>query len=194
MKKVFYVCSYGGCGSKMLCNALKKYGIIEHVHSRKPPSELKYVGGKKTYCEWFNDINVPEDEIKNFYVIYIYKNPVKSILSRYQNQTVLKHVQLEDKTVTIDDLIREKKDLFKIKEFYDNYTKPNKRNYKIICVKYEDIFEKQDELSRILGIGSLNLKKKETKREYDENKLKVLNEIYKPLLEEMSNNDFIFIS
>ena len=30
-EKIFYVCSYGGSGSYMLCNALKKYGQIKHL-------------------------------------------------------------------------------------------------------------------------------------------------------------------
>ena len=28
MTKYFYVCSYGGCGSKMLCNALKSMALL----------------------------------------------------------------------------------------------------------------------------------------------------------------------
>ena len=63
------------------------------------------------------------------------------------------------------------------------------------CVKYEDIFNKQDELSKTLNIGELNLEKKETKREdmmhkyYDG-----LYKVYKDLIEIMNNNDFIIIN
>jgi len=39
-RKKFYVCSYGGCGSWMLCHALKKYGKPIHMHSRNPPDKL----------------------------------------------------------------------------------------------------------------------------------------------------------
>ena len=46
-KKIFYVCSYGGSGSKMLCSALKKYGETIHIHSRKPPNNLEYIGNEK---------------------------------------------------------------------------------------------------------------------------------------------------
>lgn len=86
MNKIFYVCSYGGCGSKMLCNALRKFGKVEHVHSRKPPDKLQYIGkngGGNVYCEWFNGIIIPDDELNKYFVIYIYKNPVKSIMSRF---------------------------------------------------------------------------------------------------------------
>jgi len=46
-KKIFYVCSYGGSGSKMLCSALKKYGETIHIHSRKPPNNLEYIRNEK---------------------------------------------------------------------------------------------------------------------------------------------------
>ena len=36
-KKIFYVCTYGGSGSKALCNALEEYGTAYHIHSRVPP-------------------------------------------------------------------------------------------------------------------------------------------------------------
>ena len=52
--KIFYVCSYGGSGSKMLCAALRKYGKVEHIHSRNPPDKLCYIGkqnGGNTYEE-----------------------------------------------------------------------------------------------------------------------------------------------
>jgi len=74
MEKIFYVCSYGGSGSHMLCNALKKFGKVEHIHSRYPPDKLEYIGinnGGKAYKEWFNNIIIPENELKNYYVIYI---------------------------------------------------------------------------------------------------------------------------
>jgi hypothetical protein len=192
--KTFYVCSYGGSGSKMLCRALEPYGIVEHVHSRKPPENLEYIGrrgGGCAYYEWFNGIKVPDNQIDDFYVIYIYKNPVKSILSIFTNPLHLDHIQTNRNT-TIQDVVDSSKDLYGVKEFYDNYTKPGSRNYKIYCVKYEDIFERQDELSELLGIGKLGLVKKETVRTHkDSDKL---TEIYKDLIETMERNDFITVN
>ena len=81
--------------------------------------------------------------------------------------------------------------MYKIREFYDNYVKPNKkRNYKIFCVKYEDIFDKQDELSELLGIGKLNMINKSCRKD----SIKELDYIYNDLINEMKNNDFITIS
>ena len=63
-----------------------------------------------------------------------------------------------NKSIKLKDILDSKKDLYKIREFYDNYTKPNKkRNYKIYSVKYEDIFNKKDELSKLLGIEKLDI-------------------------------------
>jgi hypothetical protein len=196
--KTFYICSYGGCGSTMLAKALCKYGNVEHVHAKNPPLSLEYVGEKNegtVYHEWFNGIKIPDNEICNYYVIYIYRNPVKAILSIFRHPKHLSHIQdNENDEVTINDVMIQLKDLYGIKQFYKNYTQPNnKRNYGILCVKYEDIFKKQDELSRYLGVGGLELVKKETKRNEPEI-TNVLNLIYEDLIQTMNKNKFIFIS
>ena len=166
-KKIFYVCSFGGSGSKMLCSALKVYGKVKHIHSRNPPNNLEYIGNEKggnTYSEWFNGVVIPEEELKYYYVIYIYRNPSFSIPSRFQKSRHLENVQIK-KSIKLKHVLKTKKDLYKIREFHNNYTKPNeKRNYKIYCVKYEDIFDKQDELSKLLGIGKLNIVYKSSKK------------------------------
>lgn len=191
-EKIFYICSYGGSGSKMLCNALKQYGKTEHIHSRNPPDNLTYIGedkGGNTYSEWFNKIPIPKNELENYYVIYIYRNPSFSIPSRFKKTKHLEHIQI-DREIKLEDVLSRGKDLYKIREFYDNYTKPNeKRNYKIYCVKYEDIFNKQDELSKLLDIGKLNLVNKSTRK----NSNKKLDNIYADLIDEMNKNNFIII-
>ena len=191
-KKHFYVCSYGGSGSKMLCSALSAYGETKHIHSRNPPNSLEYIGcekGGNTYQEWFNGVVIPEEKLKYYYVIYIYRNPSFSIPSRFLNPKHLEHVQI-DKSIKLKDVFKSKKDLYKIREFYDNYTKPNKkRNYKIYCVKYEDIFDKQDELSKLLGIGKLNMVDKSSRK----NSNKELDNIYGDLIAGMKKNEFITI-
>jgi hypothetical protein len=188
--KTFYVCSYGGSGSKMLCEALSKYGNIEHVHSRRPPDKLQYIGSKnggRTWCEWFNGIHIPEDELKNYYVIYIYRNPSFAIHSRFQIPLHCRNIQC-NKNINFQDVLKTGKDLYNIRDFYDNYTKPNmNRNYKIYSVKYEDIFNKQDELSELLGVGKLNLVNKSQRKQSD-NKLDI---IYSDLIDEMNKNNFI---
>ena len=188
----FYVCSYGGSGSKMLCNALSKYGNVEHIHYRNPPLELEYIGNKngvKCYREWFNGVKIPKDELHKYTVIYIYRNPVASILSRFYIPEHLEHVQV-DKNIKLQDVLNEKKDLYGITEFYNNYTESKKRNYPIYCIKYEDIFNKQNEISKILNVGPLNLSNKSTA----ERRNHELEYIYKDLIDKMSKNPSIFIS
>lgn len=191
MKK-FYVCSYGGSGSKMLCSSLSKYGESVHIHSRKPPNKLEYVGTEKggaVYHEWFNGISIPEDELHNYYVIYIYRNPSFSIPSRFCIPEHLNNIQT--KNVSLDEVIKSGKDLYKLREFHNNYIKKNKnRNYQICCVKYEDIFDKQDNLSELLKVGKLNMVNKSKRK----NSNKDLNKIYSDLIKEMEENEFITIS
>lgn len=191
MVKKFYVCSYGGSGSKMLCKALQKYGTTYHIHSRYPPDKLEYIGtenGGNTYYEWFNGITIPENKLSDYYVIYIYRNPSYALQQRGANPNHLKHIQAPNDS-NLDNILNTGKDLVKIKEFYNNYTRVNqKRNYKIFCVKYEDIFCKQDELSNLLGIGKLNLVNKSTSKSHEK-----LDIIYSDLIKEMEDNNFIMI-
>lgn len=193
MNKIFYVCSYGGCGSKMLTKTLAKYGKVFHVHTRFPPNRLQHITQ-----EQFNGIEVAPEELKNYYVIYIYKNPVKAILSRFCddpkfNARHLEHVGCR-KNITIEAVLNESKDLYQIQQFYDNYTKPNpNRNYPVYCVKYEDIFERQAELSQLFDIGPLNLVKRETDHSEGERKYVKLYAIYADLIQQMAKNDFIFV-
>ena len=190
--RTFYVCSWGGSGSTMLCEALKKYGNTEHIHSRVPPSKLEYIGkngGGDTYCEWFNGKRIPDENLEDYTVIFIYRNPCLSIPSRFTNPKHLKHVQLNSK-IKLRSVIEERRDLYKIEEFYRNYVEPKEaRNYKVIVVKYEDIFEKQQELSEILGVGELNIVNKSNRTEIDPR----LAEIYSGLIKEMGQNPFIMM-
>lgn len=197
--RTFYVCSYGGSGSTMLANAIKKYGHVFHIHSRNPPIKLEYVGNEKggnTYREWFNGIEIPEYELEDYTVIFIYKNPIKAIYSRYIpyykdcHKLHMNHVQIKE--TDLKDVIEQKKDLFGIIEFYNNYTtKNNERNYKIYCVRYEDIFEKQANLSEILGIGPLNLSKREKSKDYTH--YVELAHIYSDLMDDMKKRSFVDI-
>jgi uncharacterized protein YlbG (UPF0298 family) len=192
MKKTFYVCSYGGSGSTMLTKSLKKFGNVEHVHSRNPPDKLQYIGkngGGDAFFEWFNGIDVPDDEIENYYVIYIYRNPSFAIPSKFENPIHLRNIECDTK-IRMKNVIDSSTDLYKINEFYNNYTSNKKRNYIIYSIKYEEIFDKQDELSKLLGIGKLNLINKSVRTESN----KELDEIYKDLINTMNNNSFIMIN
>ena len=192
MSKTFYVCSYGGAGSKMLCNALNKYGISKHIHSNYPPDKLQYLGkesGGNTYFEWFNGVEIPQDKVQNYCVIFIYRNPVNAILSRFHIPQHLANIQ-SNRNITREQVLQSGQDLYKLNEFYKNYTTPNSnRNYKIIAVKYEDIFDKQHELARVLGVGDLNLINSSNRKETNLS----LELIYEDLIDTMKQNPFIMI-
>jgi len=195
IQKKFYVCSYGGCGSNMLCRALEKYGVSYHIHDKFPPKELEYVGGK-VYYEWFNGIKIPKNELENYYIIYLYRNPVNSLSSIFRRfskimRTHLLHIKCNTNP-SIADVIKQKRDLYGLKEFYVNYTtKDPNRNYTIYCVKYEELFERQDELSAVLGIEKLNLVKHENDNNAIQPYLKDLDFIYSDINCLMKKNDFI---
>lgn len=186
--KIFYVCTYGGCGSKMLCKYLSNFGKTVHIQSKKPPVYLEYVG-KPAYTEWFNGRRIPTIERKRnrYYIIYIYKHPVKSIYSRFLKPIHLKRIQ-SNPSITLNEVLESKKDLYGIENFFDNYVnKKINKDYKILCVKYEGLFDNVDRLNKYLGINLHNKKlfppKKETKRKYPE--YNELCEIYKPLIDKM---------
>lgn len=176
----------------MLTAALERYGKVYHVHTRFPPEKLQYI----TH-EQFNGVEVPPELLKNYYVIYIYKNPVKAILSRFTgkpglNRRHLNHVGC-DPTVRVGAIIEQSKDLYQLQQFYDNYTKPFHRNYDVYCIKYETIFDRQPEISKIFNIGPLNLVRMESNHSVLESKHAKLYAIYDDLIQQMDKNDFIFV-
>jgi hypothetical protein len=93
----------------------------------------------------------------------------------------------------VDAVINQSKDLYQLQQFYDNYTKPALRNYNVYCVKYEQIFERQAELSNIFEIGPLNLVRKESDHRELESKHPQLYTVYHDLIQQMAKNDFMFI-
>ena len=193
----YYVCSYGGCGSYMLCDYLRNFGHVEHIHSRKPPDELEYVGANNTenpvYGEWFNGVKIPQHELANYKVIYLYRDPVKAIYSRFQNPEHLQHIEC-DPTITLNQVVESKKYLYHLKRFFTNYTskkKAKKRNYPIYCVNYDEFWENISDFNRMTGIPdvpALYPVRKETVRGNDLEDTKILCEIYSPLLQLFSTH------
>lgn len=175
----------------MLCKALEKYGTTYNIHSRVLPDKLEYIGtekGGKTHCEWFNGITIPKDKLSDYYVIYIYRNPSYALQGRGASPKHLKHIQ-DPSNSNLDKILTTGQDVVKIEEFYNNYTRVNqKRNYKIYCVKYEDIFSKHDELSKLLDISKLNLVNNSTRKSHE-----LLDIIYSNLIKKIEDNDFIMI-
>lgn len=198
----FYVCGSGGCGSTVIFNYLKNFGNSYHIHDRYPPEKLCYVGNEKTdlpvYSEWFNKTEIPEDKLKNYKVIFVYRNPIQVIFSRFAgvngpNINHLKHVMCDNNgEIYFGDVIKSRSDLYKLEEFYDNYTIPKTRNYDIICVKYEDFFNNINVFNNILGIPDIKeLYPIKQERQKTFTYIKELSYIYRSLIKKMNMMRFI---
>lgn len=196
--KYFYVCTYGGSGSTMLSNYLKNFGIVKHIHTRDPPNDLTGVSECPTFAlEWFNNKKISKKNLKRYHVIFLYRNPIDAIYSRFCSKRWdihLKNLKI-DPNITIEKVVELKEDLYKIEEFFDNYTKVNKkRNYNIYCVKYEDFFDNISYFNKILGIPDIpSLYPKEILTKKELTYKKELEFIYKDLIEKMNNMPFIKI-
>lgn len=163
--KIFYVCSSGGCGSTIIFNYLKNFGTVYHIHDRYPPNKLEYVGNVNTdkgvYSEWFNGVQIPEEHLDNYKVIFIYRHPIQVIYSRYAqkngpNVAHLTNIKCDNGgNINIFDVLKSGKDLYKMEEFFDNYTIPSDRNYNIYCVKYELFWDNISLFNRLMGIPDI---------------------------------------
>ena len=202
--KVFYVCSSGGCGSTILFNYLKNFGNVYHIHDRYPPNKLEYIGNvnseKDVYSEWFNGVQIPEEHLDNYKVIFLYRHPIQVIYSRFAqkngpNTTHLKHIKCDNGgNINIFDVLKTRRDLYKMEEFFDNYTIPNERNYNIYCVKYELFWDNISLFNRMMGIPdikSLYPVKQERPKQFQF--LIQLTTIYNSLINKMKTMKFIEI-
>jgi len=203
----YYVCSSGGCGSTVLYNYLSNFGNVHHIHDRYPPDKLTYIGNqnkeenKLVYNEWFNNIEIPEDKLKNYKVIFIYRNPIEVIYCRCTNNKGmpniphLQHIKCNNNgNIWLLDVLREKKDLYGLENFFDNYTISKKRNYPIYCVKYELFWNNISYFNGIIGIPNIPslypiLNEKQRRLSY----INELNRIYLSLVKKMSFMPYIKI-
>jgi hypothetical protein len=120
----YYVCSYGGSGSTILYKYLSNFGKVHHIHDRYPPQKLKYIGKENTnenvYSEWFNNVEIPEDKLKNYKVIFIYRDPIKVIFSRFIQQQGpniphLQHIMCNNNgNIHISNVLKTRSDLYKL--------------------------------------------------------------------------------
>lgn len=198
----YYICSFGGCGSTLLTNYLSNFGNVYHIHDRYPPSKLKYVGknnsDKEVYSEWFNDVDIPDTELKKYKVIYIYRNPLYVIYSRLAKPTGpntphLQHIMCDnDGNIALHDVLHSKQDLYKLEEFFDNYSSKKERNYHIYCVKYEQFWNNISLFNKVMEIPDI---KELYPRKYEKPKKihfeSVLKMIYGNLLQKMAHMNFI---
>lgn len=198
----FYICSFGGCGSTVIYNYLSNFGNVYHIHDRFPPKKLTYVGKENTtedvYNEWFNNVEIPEDKLNNYKVIFIYRNPIQVIFTRFAqrhgpNINHLKNIKCDNNgNINIYDVIKTGRDLYKMEEFFDNYVNNNERNYNIYCIKYELFWNNISIFNKALGIPDIKHlypERKEKPRQLQfQNELNI---IYMRLIFKMNKMRFI---
>jgi hypothetical protein len=194
--KVFYVCSYGGSGSKVLCDYLRHFGTVKHVHSRYPPTTLTHIGINTKWHEWFSTIPIHPQDLHKYYVIYIYRDPIKAIQSRFEQPNHLAHIQTNP-TITLDQVVNSKQDLYGIESFFDNYTNTTTpRNYKIYCIKYEELFKNIPAFNQMFNIQcskDLYPIEKTTSKSLSPAVEKTLQDIYGNLMKKMRALRFITV-
>lgn len=120
-KKHFFICTFGGCGEHILKKYLSFFGKADIVYSRWPPRRLKYVKNNMFIRKY-----IEQENIHNYTVIYLYRDPVYAILSKHFSSGHLLKIQASEKS-------------FKLYDFFRHYFLP-KENYTIYCIKSKDLF------------------------------------------------------
>jgi hypothetical protein len=192
--RIFYLCSYGGCGSKVIAAYLRHFGKVYHVRSRYPPSHLTHIGNSNTlkpiHSEWFSCSPVPNKDLDKYTVIYLYRNPIPCIYKRFNTSKHLYTIQCKYPQVTVDQVISNKKDLFGIQEFYLNYTRAQTTNYSIYCVRYEDFLENIETFNATIHLP--NIPSIYPTIETTTNSNETLEYVYRGLIQEMLSKPFIY--
>lgn len=204
--KKFLVCSFGGSGSTILTKYLAKFGEAYHIHSRNPPDNLTYPEMCNKSYGYFGNKIIPNNELINYYVIFIYKKPIEAIYSRFKNSH-LKHIECKNQELInilnskksfnskeeeinfiAENVASSGKDLYELEDFFNNYTEKKNRNYKILNIYYDDLFKNFNKLNSMLNINdnsALYPIEKKTERNYiDKEKF---DKIYESLNNKINN-------
>lgn len=146
--KTFYVCSYGGSGSWLLVNHLKQFGKAHHVHTRKPPEQLSEVKGEHFTTKQLSDIT-------GHYVIYIYSEPEYSMHCQQSfSGGHWRNIGVDpDLIQDRETYIKNNQDLIKYEQFFDNYHNLENKNYNILFIRFEKIWDNLDAISNHLDVS-----------------------------------------
>lgn len=190
-KRIFFVCSYGGCGSTALTNFLGRYGTAVHVHSRRPVEEISFVS-----IEWFTNQILPREYLNKIKFIYLFRNPTEAQISRWRNDA-FRAMQVPNygSVPSINDYVKNGVDLLRYEDFFNNYV--NKRinkNYQIIAINYHKMWDNLPQILDVLGLPRLGAnhfpRKVEGKSSYVKNLepwvVDGLNKINKPLINKIN--------
>ena len=105
-----------------------------YFHDRFFPNYIDYPFiirnkiGLNDDCCYFSGYNIENYNIKNYTVIYLYRNPIYSIYSRFiihGNIKNLQNILCDNINTTLDEILKKEEDLYKLTEFYDNFVNNN---------------------------------------------------------------------
>ena len=219
----YFVFSYGGCGSTMLCSFLSQFGRSYHLHDNKPPKFLTDSTPPIpiTSCT----VRLSQDPARrlkneNCKVIYIYRNPAESKVSRPSwqhcyhmggdflshkdkiSQGPLKEVNDEEnlqiKMDWVEQFASNGIDYNGYEQHFDNWINavPD-RDYPILYVNYENLWENLNILLEYCGVPIEEAvkkfpAKKETTKAVPDNVTRKLAHLYSSLQQKINNTGTIW--
>jgi len=174
--RTYVIISYGGSGSKMLSgwiSDLPKSSVVtvKHMHDPNPPNQMRTFNRPLREASHNGDYRdrhipggmfskdtalIPKDEYDNYRYVYIFKDPVEGLVSRYGHGHCV-HVGgdcgSESNFPSLDQYATGGKDFFKIGDFFDKWTTPNpSREYPVLCINYHKIWDNVPSVVEALGL------------------------------------------
>lgn len=182
--RIYVVNSYGGCGSKMLAGWLsqlpaKHKVYVYHIHDRLPPDQLRAMpkpppptirgrGGSDYRTGRFpggakfkKDTSlVAANGIDEYRIVYIYKDPVESMVSRY-GWGHCNHIQgdcgtIEAKWPRLDAYAGQGTDRMRLNDHFSAYMHPENsganRNYPVVALNYHRLWDNLPAVMIALGL------------------------------------------
>jgi len=213
----YFVFSYGGTGSTMLCSFLSRYGRSFHLHDKVPPLFLtdRLVEAPDRHTEAV--IHLSQDpyyklNLNDCRVIYIYRDPVIAKISRpgwqhcyHIGGDFRQHQKLKRKPgdnlgmELLEDYARNGVDLNQYEEHFDNWMiEGEDREYSILYINYAHLWENLNVIFEYCQIPINHIvnfpRKRETKKNVSDNVVKVLTEMYYPLQKKIETLEPIILS
>ncbi len=189
-KKTYFICSYGGSGSKMLTGFIRNYYEALHVHDRCPPDELT-MPGKFNKIKIENTFGKEKVDPNLYRVIFIFRSPIDAYLSRGSSLQHCKNIDGYYRNHIKDRLtyVKSGVDIMRYNEHFHNYAVRGNKKYDIICINYHKIWENLEEILTVLEIPLSEIKnfppKRVKEKQVDAEILTGLNYMYHDLLEKI---------
>ncbi|GMH69904.1 hypothetical protein TrST_g14122 [Triparma strigata] len=174
--RTYVIISYGGSGSKMLSgwiSDLPKSSVVtvKHMHDPNPPNVMRTFNRplrEATHNGDYRDRHIPgglfskdtalipKDKYDDFRYVYIFKDPVEGLVSRYGHGHCV-HVggdcSSEQNFPTLDQYASGGKDSFHISNFFDKWTTSDpSREYPVLAINYHKIWDNVPSIVEALGL------------------------------------------